>query len=231
MALLALPPPPGDQFRRVDQRIQNPAGTSSATGAFVNIAIDANNTAATVRTGSAEVERCDNCIDDDGDGRVDAEDESGEHAARRVLVEAAWHYRHRPTLGRALAAHPGPTHGVPHPGLARATASASPLPPSRGTRQAPAGRGDGGRPRTRRLHLGRYDAARPSGIDSPQAGARGMRFLRGVAAGTMQARLESPRRTYATPGPGTGTTRAPRRRPLPTNHGLRLCPGNPRISA
>jgi short chain dehydrogenase len=33
--------------------------------------------------------------------------------------------------------------------------------PSRGTRQAPAGRGDGGRPRTRRLHRGRHDAAPP----------------------------------------------------------------------
>ena len=58
---------------------------------------------------------------------------AGNTHARRVLVEAAWHYRHRPTLGRALAARSeGPTHGVPHPGLARATASASPLPPSRG---------------------------------------------------------------------------------------------------
>jgi transposase len=29
---------------------------------------------------------------------------AGNTHARRVLVEAAWHYRHRPTLGRALAA-------------------------------------------------------------------------------------------------------------------------------
>jgi transposase len=28
---------------------------------------------------------------------------AGNSHARRVLVEAAWHYRHRPTIGRALA--------------------------------------------------------------------------------------------------------------------------------
>ena len=28
---------------------------------------------------------------------------AGNRHARRVLVEAAWHYRHRPTVGRALA--------------------------------------------------------------------------------------------------------------------------------
>src|SRR2546422_7917200 len=48
-------------------------------------------------------------------GLVPSEDSSGETQrrgaltkagnshARRVLVEAAWHYRHRPTIGRALA--------------------------------------------------------------------------------------------------------------------------------
>src|SRR5437899_12966372 len=48
-------------------------------------------------------------------GLVPSEDSSGETPrrgaltkagnshARRVLVEAAWHYRHRPTIGRALA--------------------------------------------------------------------------------------------------------------------------------
>ena len=51
-----------------------------------------------------------------------------------------------------------------------------------------------------------------------------MRFLSGVAAGTMRARLESPRLTYATPGPRIGTTRAPRRRQLPTNHGHAALP-------
>jgi transposase len=56
-----------------------------------------------------------------------------------------------------------------------------------------------------------------------------MSFLGGVAAGTMGARLESPRRTYATPGPRTGTTRAPRRRPLPTNHGHAALPRATRV--
>jgi transposase len=35
---------------------------------------------------------------------------AGNSHARRVLVEAAWHYRHRPALGRALAAR---SHGQP----------------------------------------------------------------------------------------------------------------------
>src|SRR3989441_5678252 len=35
---------------------------------------------------------------------------AGNSHARRVLVEAAWHYRHRPTIGRALASR---SHGQP----------------------------------------------------------------------------------------------------------------------
>lgn len=42
------------------------------------------------------------------------------------------------------------------------------------------------------------------------------RFLSGVGHGAMRARLESPRASYATPGFRIGTTRAPRRRQLPT---------------
>ena len=39
-----------------------------------------------------------------GDGqRRGALTKAGNTQARRVLVEAAWHYRHRPTIGRALA--------------------------------------------------------------------------------------------------------------------------------
>jgi hypothetical protein len=44
-------------------------------------------------------------------------------------------------------------------------------------------------------------------------------FLRRGDASVMWARLESPRASYATPAPPSGTTRAPRRRQLPTNHG------------
>src|SRR5206468_1781252 len=69
---------------------------------------------------------------------------AGNSHARRVLVEAAWHYRHRPTIGRALANR---SQGQPD---------------------------------------------------------------------EMRARLESPRASYATPGFRIGTTRAPRRRQLPT---------------
>jgi transposase len=35
---------------------------------------------------------------------------AGNSQARRVLIEAAWHYRHRPTIGRALASR---SHGQP----------------------------------------------------------------------------------------------------------------------
>jgi Transposase len=41
-------------------------------------------------------------------------------------------------------------------------------------------------------------------------------FQNGVGPGAMRARLESPRASYATPGFRIGTTRAPRRRQLPT---------------
>ena len=44
-------------------------------------------------------------------------------------------------------------------------------------------------------------------------------FLRRGSAGVMGARLESPRANYATPAAPSGTTRAPRQRQLPTNHG------------
>src|SRR5207245_2379596 len=42
------------------------------------------------------------------------------------------------------------------------------------------------------------------------------RFPSGVGHGAMRARLQSPRASYATPGFRIGTTRAPRRRQLPT---------------
>src|SRR5262249_42357981 len=49
-------------------------------------------------------------------------------------------------------------------------------------------------------------------------------FLGGVGAGAMRTRLESPRVCYATPGLPIGTTRASRRRQLPTNHGHAALP-------
>jgi transposase len=42
---------------------------------------------------------------------------TGNAHARRTLVEAAWHYRHRPTVGRALTAR---SQGQPHDCLAQA---------------------------------------------------------------------------------------------------------------
>src|SRR6266568_5732394 len=51
------------------------------------------------------------------------------------------------------------------------------------------------------------------------------RFPSGVGHGAMRARLESPRACYATPGFRIGTTRASRRRQLPTKrcHAALLC--------
>ena len=51
------------------------------------------------------------------------------------------------------------------------------------------------------------------------------RFPSGVGHGAMRARLENPRASYATPGFRIGTTRAPRRRQLPTKrcHAALLC--------
>jgi YD repeat-containing protein len=52
-------------------------------------------------------------------------------------------------------------------------------------------------------------------------------LLRSGGAGSMRARLESPRASYATPATPSRTTRAPRRRQLPTTTVMRLCPGQP----
>jgi hypothetical protein len=49
-------------------------------------------------------------------------------------------------------------------------------------------------------------------------------FLRSGGAGVMWARLESPRASYATPDLQPRTTRASRRRQLPTNHGHAALP-------
>ena len=89
---------------------------------------------------------------------------AGNAHVRRILVEAAWHYRHGPRLGRAIAQR---IHGQPRDvvaqALARPAAPPSTLPPSRGPRQARPDRDHRRRPRTGRLSLGSDDPGRPPG--------------------------------------------------------------------
>lgn len=86
------------------------------------------------------------------------------------------------------------------------------------------------RARTGGLHLSGNDPAGTSGgvtsrIGNVTRGSRmGFNFLSGVGRAPMWARLESPRAHYATLGPRTETTRANRRRHLPTNHGHAALP-------
>jgi hypothetical protein len=56
-----------------------------------------------------------------------------------------------------------------------------------------------------------------------------MPILSGVALEPRQARLESPRASYATPGLHARPTRAPRARQLPTNHGHAALPSATRV--
>ena len=63
-------------------------------------------------------------------------DQGRQQSRRRVLVEAAWHYRHRPAIGPRSP--PGATGNRTRSSATRGgpTAFASPLPPSRRPRQA-----------------------------------------------------------------------------------------------
>jgi transposase len=71
---------------------------------------------------------------------------AGNTHARRVCVEAAWHYRHRPTVGpRARQPEPRAAAGDRRPGVACTTAPPPALSPSRGPRQTPTGRRGGDR--------------------------------------------------------------------------------------
>src|SRR4029453_8714317 len=174
--------------------------------------------------------------------------------AERILLgrdPAAWgphesRQHARPARARggrlALSAPPDsrPRAGEPEPGAARGgrrtrlagtTALASALPPSRRPRQTTAGRRRRDRPRAGGLPVGGHDEtgnARARRLNPAGARARRERldFLRGVGAGAMRTRLESPRVCYATPGLPIGTTRASRRRQLPTNqcHAALPCP-------
>ena len=129
---------------------------------------------------------------------------AGNTHVRRVLVESAWHYRHPPRLGTALARR---SQGQPPAVLAQAWHAQRRLhrrvPPPRRAREAAARRGGGHRPRTRRVPVGGPDpdrGARPGGIAAGPRGAMRAYPEATEARRTMQARLESPRRFYATRG-------------------------------
>ncbi len=92
-----------------------------------------------------------------GGKRRGAITKAGNNHARRALVEAAWHYRHRPTVSGALRERTAdqPPHIV---GQAwRAQLVASPLSPPARARQTAPHRRRGGGARTGGLHLGRDD--------------------------------------------------------------------------
>ena len=79
---------------------------------------------------------------------------TGNTLARRLVVEAAWHYRHRPGVSRTLAQR---RSGQPPPGDCAggqgAAAVVSPL-PAAGRAQAGPGRYGGGGPRVGRISVG-----------------------------------------------------------------------------
>ena len=83
---------------------------------------------------------------------------TGNAHLRRVLVEAAWHYRHRPFVGDTLAgAATRRAAGDHRAGVDRAAAPASPLPAAGRARETETARRHRGRPRAHRLCLGGPD--------------------------------------------------------------------------
>ena len=137
---------------------------------------------------------------------------TGSGHARRLLVEAAWHYRPRPRIGTALAdrqddqppeaiaiAWSAPTTAAPH------------LDPPRAARQAPHDHRGRRRPRTRRLLLGDH----PNRVTQPDDTSPSRRLGRwrpGNARGTRDPTMSNP--------PPTGLATPDTRQRLPTtNHG------------
>ena len=94
---------------------------------------------------------------------------TGNTHARRVLVEAAWHYRHRPTVGGALRRRTTdqPPHIVSH--AWRAQQRLQGVTAISRARQAAAHCSRGGRAGTGRLSLGGDDAAGGRRVDTGSA--------------------------------------------------------------
>jgi transposase len=154
--------------------------------------------------------------------------QAGNTHARRVLVEAAWHDRHRPRVSRALTQRSDgqPSAVVSHAWRAQQRLHQRYRHLVGHGKRPPVGRGSG-RARTGRLHLGGDDTTagrRVGGISRME-----FTILSGVGPGSTRARLESPRANYATPDQPIRTTRALRRRPLPTNHGHAALPRATRV--
>ena len=132
--------------------------------------------------------------------RLGAITKTGSGHARRLLVEAAWHYRARPSIGRALTDRQAdqPQEAIADR-LVSAAAAAPHLDPPRGTCQATHDDRRRGRPRARRVRLGdhphRVTPAPTSPI--PSAGS--------VAA---RQRAGNPRANYEQPAPQAGHARS-----------------------
>ena len=82
---------------------------------------------------------------------------TGNAHLRRVLVEAAWHYRHRPAIGLRLRARQAPRRPQRFASLERAASAARPLSTPARARQVTTARDHGGRARIVSLRVGGVD--------------------------------------------------------------------------
>ncbi len=133
--------------------------------------------------------------------RLGAITKTGSGHARRLLVEAAWHYRARPSIGRALTdrqeSQPGEAIAI---AWSAQPAAAPHLDTPPGARQAPHDHRRGGRPRARRVRLGDHQnrvTTKPQHPPIPSAGS--------VAA---RQRAGNPRANYEQPAPQAGHARS-----------------------
>ena len=126
--------------------------------------------------------------------RLGAITKTGSGHARRLLVEAAWHYRARPSIGRALSDRQADQPGEAIADrLVSAAAAAPHLDTPRGPRQAPHDHRRRRRPRARRVRLGDHPnrvTTRAHTSPIPSAGS--------VAA---RQRAGNPRANYEQPAP------------------------------
>ena len=111
---------------------------------------------------------------------------TGSGHARRLLVEAAWHYRPRPSIGKALDRPPSrPAARSDRGRLVSPTTAAPHLDTPRGPRQAPHDHRGRRRPRTRRVLLGDHPDrvnTRPTNIAYPVGWVGGGPATRGEPA-------------------------------------------------
>ena len=144
---------------------------------------------------------------------------TGSKHARRLLVEAAWHYRKRPRIGTTLTATTSrPATRGDRDRLVRAAPPAPHLDTTAATQQTPHPDRRRRRPRTRRVLLGDLpNRVTPQTHNIPSAGSVAARHARGTRDTPLSNR----------PLPAT---LAFRQRLPTTNHGPASPPGDPRIS-